>query len=225
MIGATPAELACGAGDAPSAHVADHGEAQAEADTGRGVPIAEVVRRHQRHRPRRQDAHASELAAVQQHLEEPGVVRGRGDEPGAAREAAARPVHVRALALHGAGVGGPSDQAILAGGVHGGEAVRLVSGQEEVRVVHPEGLEDARPQEVIQALPRYALDDHTEDVGGVAVDEAVAGLGVERQTGDPRHGLADGLVTVCEIPAGDVGLPPEILRRPAAVADARGVRE
>ena len=66
-------------------------EAEAEPEcAGRVEQGAGLVVRHEVDRVRREDADAIQLAAVEQHLEEAGVVGGGRDQSRAPREAAAR---------------------------------------------------------------------------------------------------------------------------------------
>ena len=109
--------------------------------------------------------------------------------------------------------------------VHGRQPVDLAGRQEEVRVVHAERAEQPLAEERAQRLPADLLDHRAQDVGVVAVDPRLAGVAVERQLGQPRHDVADRLVAVREIPAGDARLLPFIGRRTVAVADAGGVRQ
>src|SRR5262249_36843996 len=80
--GATPPILAGRSGPPVESRLLANGEAEAEAvaarqDRQRHPDVAEVVRCHLRHGGAAEDAGPVELAAVQEHLAEARVVRGR----------------------------------------------------------------------------------------------------------------------------------------------------
>ena len=184
-----------------------------------------MVAGHQRHARRREDAHLAESAAVEHHLKEAGVVARGGEQPRSAREADAGALHVLSLAPHARTLGRAGQPAGRHLVVDGGEPAALGGRQIEVRVAHVEGLEDARAQEVVQRLPGNLLDQRPEDVGVVAVDESLAGLGLEGQRRHAVDGRAHGLGAVGEVPSGDARLGPARPSRPRAVADPRRVGE
>src|SRR5205823_1182575 len=59
---------------------------------------------------------------------------------------------------------------------------------------------DAHPDEPIERYARGALDDTAEDIGVVAIDPGLTGLGDERYRSEPLHRVADRLVLVGGIP-------------------------
>ena len=191
VVGPAPPVEALGAGYAVGAHVFHNPEAEPEPDAAFGaehgagvvqVPDqqpTEVIHRHEFHALRREDAGAAQPAAVQQHLEEPPVVRGRRKESGAPGEARPRPVHVRPLSHHAAGVGSAGETA-LAGRIHDGQAVALFGREVEVGVRHPQRFEDAGPEELVERQPRGDFDDRAQDVGRVAVDPRLRRGGFRR---------------------------------------------
>ena len=230
MVGAAPAELAGRAGQAGGSRVVGDREAEAEALAGAERDAAEVVGEHRLDRLARQDARAVPLAAVQHHLQERGVVGGRRQQAGPGRERLARALDVVSLAHHVAGVGRPLEAAAVADRrIDRRQPAQLARGQEEVRVGHPERVEQPLLQERAEGLAADLLDHRAQDVGVVAVDPPLAGMPVHRQRGEAGHRVAHRLVAVGEVPAGDARLRPRVGGRPAvgeqahAVADAGGV--
>ena len=92
-------------------------------------------------------------------------------------------------------------------------------------VRHPERLEDAGPEELVERDSRGDLGDRAQDVGRVAVDPAFTGLGVEGKRSHAPHRFANRLFPVGEVPAGDLRFGPFLGGRPLAVADPRGMGE
>ena len=73
--------------------------------------------------------------------------------------------------------------------------------KEEMGIGHPERLRDPCADEFVERFARGALDHTAEDIGGVAVDELLAGLRRERQRAQALHRRADRLILVGCVPA------------------------
>ena len=131
----------------------------------------------------------SKLAAVVEHLREAVVVLGGGDHAAAAR----RHGGLRGVVAGPAAGGRISEQlAVGAGAVERREAVALVGGHVEARVVHAQRTEDVVAHEVGQRLAGELLDDVALDVHRHAVGPAFAGLIEQRNLGE----LVDELLEV-----------------------------
>ncbi len=174
-------------------------EPEAVAEPRRRMQRAGLVRRHQLDGARREDADAVERALVPDHLQEAGVVAGRGQQAGAAGETAPRSVHVGALPA--AAFRSADDRAIAAAGVDSRQPVTGARRQEEHGVFQAERPRDFLPDELVERHPRRAFHDTAQDVDVVAVDPRFARLRDERQRRQPLHRRADRLVLVGGIPA------------------------
>ena len=178
-----------------------------------------MVGDHQLHGLGAQKARTLELAAVEEHLQEAGVILGRGQQAGASGIAHPRPLDVEIVL-------GPLDQlesALVVGPVNGREAVDLGFGQEEMGVDHSQRRGDFAGHEIGQAEAGGDFDDRAQDVRVIAVDEFFAGLGVEGQGGQFADDLADGDVFIGQEPAADAGRLVLVRGGAGAVGNARGV--
>ena len=157
--------------------VVDHADAQAIALAfgTSGQRVGNGDRSHQLDGPRRQQPLAIQLAAVDEHQAELQVVLGRAEQTAAAGEVGA--VDEVRLTLH------PAQLAVLP---RVPRRRARVAGRVEVRVLHPERVEDALLRELIEAHARDDLDDAGEHV------EAVLGaVGPARPRLELQHCLAE----------------------------------
>src|SRR5215470_17564278 len=114
------------------------------------------VRRHPTDGCGLKDAHAVELAAVEQHLAEPQIIRHGRHEPVAAREQCGRlaPVSIR-INLY-------ADRWIEQTG-------KLLRRYKEGGVDHAERFEQAAVEKLIERLARGDFDDSSQHVNAVAI--------------------------------------------------------
>jgi hypothetical protein len=109
-----------------------------------------VVGAHHLDGARREQAHAPELSALQQHLAEPRVVGGGREQSAATRRAGRHDCRIRPVLV---------DRQVRAGaGVHLRQAREFVPRHLERGVPHAERLEDTRAQEVGERLTGELLD-------------------------------------------------------------------
>ena len=154
----------------------------AERDAGR-----KMVARHELDRLARDDAHALQRAAVEEHLREPPVVRGRRHHAAAAgkefRPRGERARHRRPLSGLRVGLGL-------------GDAVGFFGRHHEPGVAHVERPGDARGDEPVEVHARDDFDDAPEHVGRHAVVPDFARLVLQRQLRELGDELGVGLVRV-----------------------------
>jgi hypothetical protein len=135
----------------------------------------EVIRRHVSDGLAAEDAHAVELAAIDQHLREAQGNRcRRGHHAMPAREQ--RCLVARIQHDHRVPV-------LVAAGLGLGDAVLLCRRHVPAGVHHLQRLEDALGQEYVQRLPGCDFDHATEHVGGMAVLPHRARLVAQRDFG------------------------------------------
>src|SRR5438874_13285094 len=156
----------------------ENAKPETEALAGLGEGRSRRIRRHERYGLRSEKARAVERATVEQHLKKARVVAGRREQTGAAGEAASWTVDV--IALPARAIRRARDAHVGATRVHGGEPCLPVWRQIEVGVLHAERAGDARANDFVQRRAGDAFDDTAEDVGVVAIDEALTRLGNER---------------------------------------------
>src|SRR5262245_45607901 len=181
---AGPAERALRYVELSGDGIEHHLHAEAEAHAARRAAelavdqVAGVVRHHELHRARAQDALARELAAVEQHLRELEVVLGAGGEPAGAGE-----VHAVELL-----VGIRLEVAALSARVDRGHALGFVAGEREAAVGHTERREDPLLEEHVVRLARHHLADSAQYVEAreAAVAPQRGGLEVERHRAELR---------------------------------------
>ena len=164
-----------------------HRESQAEALRTAAVEVPDMVGGHQLDRLRSEDAGAIELAAVEEHLEETGVVVRRREEARAAGKTLPWSLDVEII-------GGRFDKlefSVLVGPVDRGETPDLALRQEKVRIGHAQRAGDPFFDIFGQAHAGHALDEVAEDIRIVTVDEPFSRLGVEREGGEPPDDVAD----------------------------------
>src|SRR4051794_20088554 len=145
-VGARPSERA-GRVESVGAEPIGGFEAEPVAHAVRRMQRADLVGRHQRHRPPRENAHAVERATAADHLEETRVVlRGR-QQTRAAGETLARAVDVGPLAART--VRRALDLAVGIALIHRREPRPLPRRQEELRVPHVQRTGDPRLDELV----------------------------------------------------------------------------
>src|SRR5260370_28622302 len=81
-------------------------------------------------------------------------------------------------------------------GVDGSQAIALGGRQKETGVLQAERFGDTGADEFVEWHAGRLLHHAAKDVGVVAVDESLAGLGDEREHSEPLDGLANGLILV-----------------------------
>ena len=171
----------------------------------------DLIRRHQRDRLRLEVPLAVQLAAVQQHLQEAGVVASRRDQARAAGFPAPRQCRIpdsgHPKTIDGKWLGNARPLRFIRDIVCG--------------LGHAERIEQSLLLELKQRLPRGHLDDTAEHVGRMAVVPAHGGLVGERQRRDPV-----GEFGIVEIAGVQLGIGIEFLHHgfaEEAVGDARGM--
>ncbi len=214
-----PAEAPLGSERARADRVGHHLHGQPEPHPLRAPELAaehlaDVVGRHQLHRARAEQPLAVQLAAVGEHLAEPGVVLGLRDQPAGTRGISLREAEERGDLAHLVGTR-PVD-----GGQTVGALVRPV---EEGRVVHAERREDAILDEFVERLPGRDLDHARQGVD--PREAAVAPLRPRLEVeGDPRQPGDVGFQRVVGVPGPE--RPVRGLPRPdPAAAQAGRVRQ
>ena len=178
---------------------------------GAAVEIRDVVRRHQIDGARAEESRAVQHAAVHEHLRELHVVLGSGPESAAAGEQRLRREPIGRLdAL---------EIALLSAAVERDDALQAIFGWRERRVFHPQRIEDAALQELIERETRDEFDDAAERVDAFerAVAPLRARLEVERRAAKLRDVTGERVVRFARRDTVGFGGSPSAAREPGGV--------
>ena len=177
-----------------------------------------MIRPHQLHRFRREQPHAVEFPAVEEHLQQaPVVARGR-EHTRAARKTFPRPRHVVALVTE-------PEHAFAVDAIDGREPRRFLRRQKEARIDQLQRSENPLRKKFIQRHSRHHFHEIAKHIARIPVLINFPGLAVERERREPLDRIANRLVPIGKIPAGELRLLVDVRRRSRSIGQPRRVRE